>query len=104
MAKQNRSTPDCIKDCSFKQEKTSLLWDFVFSEAGMDSLEQQWNDEKMMMDGLTNAWMNAMNRWMDGWMDEEMMDDEMSIKNKGFSNPCFAGHAIHLQPFNSTFD
>lgn len=90
MVKQNRSTPDCIKDCSFKQEKTSLLWDFVFSEAGMDSLEQQWIDEKMMTDGLIYAWMNAMNKQMD----EEMMDDEMSIKNKGLSNPCFAGHAL----------
>lgn len=42
----------CIKDCSFKEEKTIVLWDFVFSEGGMDSLEQQWIDEKMIMDGL----------------------------------------------------
>lgn len=55
----------CIKDCSFKEEKTVLLRDFVFSEAGMDSLEQQWIDGKMIMDGLINAWMSAMERWMD---------------------------------------
>ncbi len=40
----------CIKDCSFKEEKTILLWDFIFSEAGMDSLEQRWIDGKMIMD------------------------------------------------------
>lgn len=51
-----------IKDCSFKEEKTILLRDFVFSEAGMDSLEQQWIDGKMIRDGLINAWMSAMER------------------------------------------
>lgn len=51
----------CIKDCSFKEEKTILLWDFVFSQEGVDSLQQQWMNGKMIMDGLINAWMNAMN-------------------------------------------
>lgn len=56
----------------------------------MDSCEQQWIDGKMITDGLINAWMNAMEKWM---MDELMMNDEgMRFKNKG-SNPCLAGHA-----------
>lgn len=59
-----------IKDCSFKLEKTIHVWDCVFSEAAMDSLEQQWIDEKMKMDGLINAQMNMMDRWMDGLMDD----------------------------------
>lgn len=66
----------------------------------MDSLEQQWIDGKMIMNGLTNAWMNAMN----GWMNEQMM--EWALKNKDFRTPiCRACIVeIHLQPFNLTFD
>lgn len=52
------------------------------------------------MNGLTNAWMNAMN----GWMNEQMM--EWALKNKDFRTPiCRACIVeIHLQPFNLTFD
>lgn len=82
----------CIKDCSFKEEKTVLLWDFVFSEAGVDSLEKQWVDGQMIMDGLINAWMSAMERWMVGWLDEQVMDDGKGFKNKD-PDPCFEGHA-----------
>lgn len=54
----------------------------------------------MMMDGLVSAWMNAVNRWMD----EQVMIDEMGLKNRD-SNHCFVRHAwwkIHLQPFHLT--
>lgn len=51
MVEQSNSTLSLIffiKDCSFKEEKTIQLRDLVFSEAGMDSHEQQWIDGKVI--------------------------------------------------------
>lgn len=50
MVEQSNSTLSLIfiKDCSFKEEKTIQLRDFVFSEAGMDSHQQQWIDGKVI--------------------------------------------------------
>lgn len=96
MVKQNRSTPDCIKDCGFKQEKTSLLWDFVFSKAGMD----WWKDD----DGWIDICMDECDEQMDGWIDDGWWNglQKQRIFKSPFCRACIV--EIHRQPFNSTFD